>query len=327
MTESRNGAITDLARSHRPRRFVDVVGQPAAVAVLEKYLRTNTVPHALLFTGPSGCGKTTLARILARKLGCDFREHGTGDFQEVNCGSVESAIEAARDIERRMGLAPARGKCRVWLLDEVQSLSRAKFAQQALLKILEDCPPHVYFFLCTTEPDKLLQTVRGRCQKIALKAVPDAEIRTLVKRVLLAEQAELSKAVVDKIIEVAGGAARDALQALQTVLGLPGEAEQLAALQEPATKRAAFDLARLLVWEHKPTWAAAAAIIRGLADGEDWEGLRHLVLACASKEALKEKVPRPNLERAWAVLDAFGLNWYDSGKAGLLFSISRVLRN
>ena len=305
----------ELYRRHRPTKFTQVLGQAEAVGVLEKFLRKGDMPHVILLSGPSGTGKNTIGRILRRKLGC-----GDRDYHEVNCGSVESAIDTVRDIERRMMLRPISGECRVWLLDEVQSLSRAKFAQQALLKILEDCPSHVYFLLCTTEPDKLLKTVRGRCTHVRLRALKAKELQQLVRATLLAEGQELDGEVVERIVSLADGSARQALQDLGKVLDLPGKAEQLQYLQDSSVRATAYELARLLVWERGVTWGKVAAIIGGLDDGEDWEMLRRLVLACASKEALKSGSPK-----AFAIIDAFLCHWYDCGRAGLVLACKSVL--
>lgn len=307
----------ELYRKHRPRRLCDVVGQPRAVAQLEEMLKRNRVPRALLFCGGSGVGKTTLARILARKLGC-----GRQDFQEINAAS-ERGIDVIRDIEHRMGLAPISGDCRIWLLDEVHQLTKRKGgdAQTALLKVLEDVPGHVYFFLCTTEPAGLLKTIRTRCTDIHLKSIAPDVLEELVRKVLAAENRTLSKAVMAKVAEAADGSARKALVLLHQVLDLPGEDEQLDVLERGDRAKTAYELARMLVWERGVTWTKVAATINGLDEGEDWEQLRRLVLACASKEALKSG----GNGRAIAVLDAFKYNWYDTGRSGLVLACHDVV--
>ena len=150
--------MTELYKRFRPKSLDAVVGNGGTVAALQKFLKKGNLPHTILFKGPSGCGKTTLARILAKELGCgvlDLREYNSADFR---------GIDTIRDISRIMTNAPAAGNCRVFILDEAHQLS--KDAQNAALKILEDTPKHVYFFICTTDPQKLIATIRSRCTEM-----------------------------------------------------------------------------------------------------------------------------------------------------------------
>lgn len=314
MSTDDNGAV-ELYRKHRPRRLVDVVGQPEAVAQLEEFVRSGTTPHATLFAGPSGVGKTTLARVLAGKIGCLGR-----DYDERNCAD-DRGIDVARDIKRRMGLAPMKGKCRVFVLDEVHRATHD--AQSALLKMLEDTPSHVYFFLCTTDPNKLLPTVRTRCNPIQLSSLSTEDLEKLVRTVLAAEKAKLNPPVIEKLAEVSDGSARMALVLLHQVLRLPGETEQLAVLQKTDRKRTAYELLKALLWE-RSDWKKVRDIIAGISEDEDWEGLRRMVLSAATKSALKaDKYPA----RALAVIDAFATNYFDMGKAGIIWSCSRLFQS
>src|SRR6266480_3545550 len=144
----------EFYRKYRPKTLKGIVGQEGAISSLQKLIDKGTIPHALLFTGPSGSGKTTIARIVKDHLGC-----GDADYQEVDCAVVESPIEAVRAIHRASHLSPMSGSCRIFFLEEVQSLSKAGFSQQALLKLLEEVPDHVYFILATTDPTKLNKAI------------------------------------------------------------------------------------------------------------------------------------------------------------------------
>ena len=295
----------ELYRKHRPRRLSDVVGQDAAVAQLEEMLKRDRVPRVLMFCGPSGCGKNTLAYILRRRLRCSER-----DFQKIN-GAEARGIDTVRDIQQRMMLAPMAGDCRVWFIDECHRLTND--SQSALLETLEDTPSHVYFMLATTDPGKVIKTVRGRCTEVVLKMIGPEDLEKLVRSVLIAEKRELSKLAVSKLAEVAEGSARKALVLLHQILDLPGDKERLAVLERGDRARTAYELARLLVWDRGVTWAKVAEVIAGLED-DDWEGLRRLVLSCATKDALKPS----GSGRAIAVIEAFSYAWYDTGRAGLV---------
>ena len=140
--------MSELYKKHRPKTLARVVGNKSTVEALRSMLEARTLPHTLLFHGPSGTGKTTLARIVKNELGClptDFHEHNSSDFR---------GIDFIRELRSKVNLAAA-GPCRVWIIDECHQLTRD--AQNAALKILEDTPSHVYFFLCTTDPQKLIK--------------------------------------------------------------------------------------------------------------------------------------------------------------------------
>lgn len=315
MSDNSNGAVepVELYRKHRPSVFRQVFGQDEAVSILDRLLRQKKLPHVLLFTGPSGVGKTTLCRILKKKLGCS-----DPDYQEVNCAAIESPMEKVREIEQRMGLSPWGGSCRIWLLDEVQSLSRTTFAQQALLKMLEDTPKHVYFFLATTNPEKVIKTIQTRCTRIDLSPLPPKDLRAMLEQVYKKEGIEeVSDKVLDRIVDVADGSGREALVQLNKALSRETEREQLEAVQRSGTVQKAFDLVRALLWTHpKPkTWKELASIISGIDDGEDWEGVRRMILSIATKEMLK---PGGNAARAHSIVSGFRDDWYACGKAGLI---------
>lgn len=287
---------TELYKKYRPRTLGEVVGQKSAVETIKKL---KAIPHAMLFHGPSGTGKTTIARIIANEV----LEVSKFDLQEVNCGVVESAIDMVRQIQQQMTGAAMGGKARAWILDEVQSFSRAKFAQEAMLKILEDGPDHVYFFLCTTDPKKVLTTIRNRCTEVGLKPIPVKDLEGLVTSVATAEKLKLSPEVLDRIVEAAGGSGRKALVELERVAGLPTEEDRLAAVGYQGSEKAAFDLVKaLLPWRGKPDWAAVAGVLRAIKE-EDPEGLRQMVLASARSMLLTDKpIKQEDMHRAYRVI-------------------------
>lgn len=309
---------SELYRKYRPKLFRDVIGQPEAIRQLKEMTDNNRVPHVLMLHGPSGTGKTTLGRILKEKLKCSNR-----DYQEVNCASVESPIDAIRDIERTMNMSPWDGPCRIWLLDECQSWSKSGFAQQATLKIFEDTPKHVYFFLCTTDPDKLLPAIKTRCTKIELKPLCAADMLTVLKGICEKGKLKVPQSVLDRIVEFAKGSPREAVVLLNSVSGLKTEEEQLNAVCPGKVKEDAFNIVRALLWK-KSTWDDVRKVIAALGDGQDWEGLRYLVLANAAKEMLKDG---GNHARAALINEAFEKNWFDSKMNGLLRACWEVMGN
>ncbi len=297
--------VTELYRKYRPSRFSEVVGQSEVVSTLSELGRRNALPHCLLFSGPSGVGKTSLIRILKNKLHC-----GDRDYVELN-GAEARGIDVVRDIQATLHFRPIDGECRIWAIDEAHRLTAD--AQSALLKLLEDTPSHVYFFLATTEPQKLLETIRTRCTEFALRPLSRDDLKTIVKRVLDREQRSLSEDVIEKIAEVSSGSARKALVLLHSVIGFDDEQQQLDAIQKSEMKHQAIELARLL-FRPSATWADLARIIVDIPPDEA-ESVRWLVLSYSVSVALKN----PNLaERAVQVIDWFRDDWLSCKHAGLV---------
>ena len=202
----------ELYKRYRPTSLKELFGQDAAVQTLNKLGKNGKMPHTLLFSGPSGCGKTSAARILAEKLGC----HGT-DLQEVNAAE-ERGIEEVRNIQRQMAFRPFESKCKIWILNEVHEIT--KNAANAFLVPFEDTPDYGYFFLTTTDPQKLLRPIRTRCTEIKLGAIDWRDLERLVNETAAKEEKTVSQDVVDKIVKLSDGSARQALVYLHQVIKL-----------------------------------------------------------------------------------------------------------
>lgn len=295
---------TELYRRYRPTTFKEMVGQDEAVKTLTSMVKRNQIPHALLMIGNSGVGKTSIARILKSKLNCS-----DNDFNEIN--SAESrGIDTVREIKQSMNLAPLGGDCRIYLLDEFHKSTSD--AMSAMLKLLEDCPDHVYFMLATTDPQKLLPTIRTRCTTIALKPLDDSKLKELLTSVLQKEGKKVSDAVLSKIVDNSNGSPRKALVILDSVIHLTNEEEQINAILSTDSERVAFNLAQKLM-DYKSTWKDISSLINELK--EEPETIRRVILGYASAVVLKS-----GNKRGVAMIESFRDHYYDCGKAGLISS-------
>lgn len=293
----------ELYKRYRPQNFQDVVGQKDAVRMLVEMGKKGSIPHTLLFTGESGCGKTTLARILRDKLKC-----GDKDFQELNAAD-DRGIDMVREIRQRSGLAPIQGPCRIWLIDEAHQMTPQ--AQESFLKLLEDTPKHVYFFLATTDPGKLKKTIITRCTEIKVRPLKPAECMALLKKISDAEQKQIEQDVAEKIVEMAEGSARKALVLLHQVIDLATEDDKLEALQKADAKRAGIDLARLLM-NPRSTWKEVATVLKGL--DEEPETIRRIILGYFQAVSLNKPNPVQEIEMMGNFLEPY----FNTGKSGLV---------
>ncbi len=306
-TELKKKVASSWYHKYRPTSLGQVIGQDEAIRALEKRVEEGNIPHVALLTGPSGCGKTTVAKILRTELQC-----GDADYQELNCGTLDNPLDAIRSIKKRIGLAPISGPCRVWVLDEVHTFSRSRNSLEAMLDILENYPPHVYLFLCTTDPQKLLKTIHTRCTEIKLGLISHSDLKLIVRSVCKKEKVELSDIVLTTLVDVAEGSARKAVVLLEQIAPLKDEDERLDALQKSDSKRQAIEIARALIDTRKP-WSAIAAILKEL--DEEPETLRRLILGYAQSVLLGGG---KSASRAWELVQIFRDPLYDIGKPGLV---------
>src|ERR1700742_1209512 len=221
-----------LARKWRPKRFAEMVGQEHVLRALSNALDSGKVHHAFLFTGTRGVGKTTIARILAKSLNCETngvssnpcgvcaacKEIDEGrfvDLIEVDAAS-RTKVDDTRDMLDNVQYAPTRGRYKVYLIDEVHMLSNHSF--NALLKTLEEPPPHVKFLLATTDPQKLPVTVLSRCLKFNLKRLLPNQIEGQMQRILQAESIASDADALRELARAADGSLRDGLSLLDQAI-------------------------------------------------------------------------------------------------------------
>jgi DNA polymerase-3 subunit gamma/tau len=228
-------SYTVLARKWRPRRFEELVGQPHVVQALANSLADNRLHHAYLFTGTRGIGKTTVARLLAKALNCEtgivaepcgvcaacksIDEGRFVDLIEVDAAS-RTKVDDTRELLDNVQYAPTRGRFKVYLIDEVHMLSNHSF--NALLKTLEEPPPHVKFLLATTDPQKLPVTVLSRCLQFNLKRFTVAQIQAQLEKICNKENIAFDAAGPKAIARAAAGSMRDALSLLDQSIAFGG---------------------------------------------------------------------------------------------------------
>ena len=227
-----------LARKWRPKRFAEMVGQEHVLRALSNALDSGKVHHAFLFTGTRGVGKTTVARILAKSLNCETngvssnpcgvcaacKEIDEGrfvDLIEVDAAS-RTKVDDTRDLLDNVQYAPTRGRYKVYLIDEVHMLSNHSF--NAMLKTLEEPPPHVKFLLATTDPQKLPVTVLSRCLQFSLKRLPAALIGERLKFIAAEEKLTFEPAAIALLARAADGSMRDALSLMDQLIAFGGGA-------------------------------------------------------------------------------------------------------
>jgi DNA polymerase-3 subunit gamma/tau len=262
-------AFQVLARKWRPQRFDDVIGQRGVTQTLRNAIGANRIAQSFVFSGPRGVGKTTTARILARALNCV-----QGPTAEP-CGSCDACIEIAqgRDMDvleidaatntqvdnvrsviiEGLGMAPARDRYKIFIIDEVHRLSKNAF--DALLKSIEEPPPHVVFMMATTEIDKVPATIQSRSQVFELKAISVRQIAEQLRQIAQAEQIEIDEAAVMLLARAGDGSMRDAQSAFDQVLGFAGTtitAEDVSAVLGLVRRDLLIEIAGAVAAENAP---------------------------------------------------------------------------
>jgi DNA polymerase-3 subunit gamma/tau len=231
-------AVQSLYRRYRPRRFDELKGQEHVVRALQNAVINHREGQAYLFSGPRGTGKTSTARILAKVLNCEEPENGEPCGICNSCGAIDSGnsydvleldaasnngVENMRDLIERSSLGNP-GRHRVFILDEVHMLSKP--AEAALLKTLEEPPPHVVFVLATTDPQKVSETIRSRTQHLQFHLLPMHDLDEHVRWVIKDANLKVSEAAITQVLTQGGGSARDTLSALELVAAGGGEADE-----------------------------------------------------------------------------------------------------
>ena len=219
-----------LYRKYRPSTFADVIGQEHVTTPLSNALTSGQIHHAYLFSGPRGCGKTSSARIMARSLNCqkgptpnpcgvcqscmDLVANGPGSLDVIELdAATHGLVDDARDLRDKAFFAPVQSRYKIYIIDEAHQLGPG--AANALLKVVEEPPAHVLFIFATTEPEKLISTIRSRTHHYPFRLVPPAILSTHLEKVCESEEIKVAKGVIQLVVRASGGSVRDA----QSILG------------------------------------------------------------------------------------------------------------
>ncbi|MBL6628336.1 MAG: DNA polymerase III subunit gamma/tau [Candidatus Actinomarina sp.] len=229
-----------LYRKYRPSSLEELVGQADAVQLIREQIKNGNLSHAYLFSGPRGVGKTSLARIIATTIGCD----PVFDITEIDAAS-HNKVDDVRELNDSVNfIASSPGKKRVFILDEVHMLSNA--ASNAFLKTLEEPPEHVIFILATTEPERVIETIRSRTTQIAFKRIKNSDIITSLEKIGKAENINLSKDVLEYIANQSDGSLRDAINLFEQTFSTFGNKATMEQLYSILGKVTTTDLLQIL---------------------------------------------------------------------------------
>jgi DNA polymerase-3 subunit gamma/tau len=294
-----------LARKWRPRNFSELAGQEHVQRALINALESDRLHHAFLFTGTRGVGKTTIARILAKSLNCEkgvsatpcgecsacteINEGRFVDLIEVDAAS-KTKVEDTRDLLENVQYAPTRGRYKVYLIDEVHMLSAHSF--NALLKTLEEPPPHVKFLLATTDPQKLPVTILSRCLQFNLKRLPADLISEYLQKILQQEKLSFDNTSIALIAEAADGSMRDALSLLDQAIAYGGgelKESEVRTMLGTVDKTHVFELLQALA--NRDSTLLLNSIEQLASHSADFENVLNEILSLLHRIALTQIAP------------------------------------
>lgn len=289
-----------LITKYRPSSFEEVIGHEPVLAALRRAMAADTCPHAYLFTGPAGTGKTTLSRIVAADLKCEV--------VEIDAASNSGVDDMRQLVELGNHVALSGAGRRAFIIDECHTLSKS--AWQAILKLLEEPPDHLFICLCTTEREKVPETIQTRCYNVVLRPVKPEEMGDLLEAICALEEWQVKPDVMSAVIQAATGQPRKALTILQSVYDADSREEVSRIVSLLDASNPMIELMQTLM-KSAPTWSMVQPILARLEEADFESGIipagRYVAAALMKTKSDKEAA------RYWAILDAmtFPTTTYD----------------
>ena len=291
---------------HRPKVWDDFKGNAGVISSLKTIVKKVDTPHSFLFTGPSGTGKTTLAYILANSLSIHK--------DSITCcnASKDRGIDSIRDLLNKAKYKTRKGNRKAYILDEVHGLT--KESQNALLEALENTPKHVYFILCTTDPQKIIPAIHTRCTSYKVNYLSDVQVGELLDKVVDMEKKELTTEVKNGIIDASEGCPRECLKILDQVIDMQRE-DALVVLEAmkdtQGQDKHVVELCRLL--NTGASWCDVSKVISCLKG--DWEQFRYAILGYMAAALLRD-----GDERVSIIIANFSESFIYTKKAGMVLA-------
>lgn len=302
-----------LITRYRPERLDQIVGNQSVIASIESILsrEVEKIPHTFMLVGLPGCGKTTIARIIAARLQCTGQ-----DVHETNAANF-TGIDNIRDIISQMKYKPMESDTKVWIMDECHKLSGP--AQDSFLKALEEPPEHVYFILCTTDPQTMKKAVLRRCSIHELKPINEQQMMGYLETILIKEKkgGTVPLEILEQITTDSGGQPGVALGLLDKIIDLPAKDMKDALKQSISEKSQAIELCRALI--KGASWKEIAEILKGIE--EEPETVRRIVLGYCNTVLLSGN------SKAFSIMNEFVDPFYNTGKPGLTWACYRAFMN
>jgi len=304
-----------IITKYRPSSWKEFQGNEALVTSLRNELKKDDRSHAYLFHGMAGTGKTTCARLIAKELDC--AEQNIIEYNIADNTSVENAREIARSAKYVPLVGNNESRTKLYILDEFHRASPQ--AQDCLLKPLEEPPEHAYFVICTTEPSKVVKTIRSRCSEYEVRPLDSETMLSFLEDIAEKEEIEIDYKVLKKIVKVSEGRAREALKLLGQVSGIKDVEEALDLITLGIEDSSIIEICRLLLKGGK--WKEVAPLIARLK--EDPEKCRLACLSYFTSIMINPKNGK-NVERCAMIAECFESPLYNSGRGGLILAFYRA---